>query len=561
MWYFASGDAGFYFTEQLKQLSWLPVPWHSEYGFGAFTLDRMWFDYPYLFVIKALSSIGFSWWFIDKLLWLAVTFVAVYSSYRLAKYILGNAQSATLGSIIYSANTYILLLFAGGQIGVALAYALLPLVLLKFIESVDSQKADIQRFITNGLWFALLIAFDLRFAYLVVLAILLYIACSVEMAIRRLVFVIKILAVPFLVAGLVHFFWILPELIAGGGGASSLGNEFTNPGILKFLSFADFSHAFGLLHPNWPENLFGKVYFMQPEFLIIPILAFCAFLFIEKKSTDTIRKISFFALIVLIGAFFAKGVTEPFGGIFQWMFVHIPGFIMFRDPTKFYVFVTMGYSVLLPYALMRIGGKIRLSEKTIFIVFIAFWCFTLRPVFLGQMKGNFQPPYLTTEYVQLKNTLVSDPRSSRTLWIPQKDAFAYMSEVHPFFASDQLFHNASISAIIVLTQKPEFMKSLADSGIGYVIVPTDLEKRLFLTDYRFNPDERDNLISALRKTNLIQDKDFTNVAVFKNTQFTMISTVPMVVEKQQKAANIGLGISVITLITSMGMIIFLKRRT
>ena len=37
-------------------------------------------------------------------------------------------------------------------------------------------------------------------------------------------------------------------------------------------------HALSLLHPNWPENLFGKVYFLQPEFLILPILAFSAFL-------------------------------------------------------------------------------------------------------------------------------------------------------------------------------------------------------------------------------------------------------------------------------------------
>ena len=70
MWYFAGGDAGFYFIEQLRQLSWLPVPWRADLGFGVSVLARMWFDYPYILVIKAFSSIGFSWWLIDKMLWI-----------------------------------------------------------------------------------------------------------------------------------------------------------------------------------------------------------------------------------------------------------------------------------------------------------------------------------------------------------------------------------------------------------------------------------------------------------------------------------------------------------
>ncbi len=62
-----------------------------------------------------------------------------------------------------------------------------------------------------------------------------------------------------------------------------LDNDLTNPGMLHFLSFADFSHTLAFLHPNWPENLFGKVYFLQPEFLLLPVIAFSALFFVKPN--------------------------------------------------------------------------------------------------------------------------------------------------------------------------------------------------------------------------------------------------------------------------------------
>jgi len=174
MWYFAGGDAGFYFAEQLQRLSWLPVSWHSEFGFGVSTLVRMWFDYPYQLFLKLLSSFGFSWFIIDKVLWLVVLVLGTYSSYTLGKYIFEKKLPAAFTSLVYMINTYSLLLFAGGQIGVALAYAFAPFVLLKFIQKNNQQPRTSnqelttrnQEPITNGLYLALLIAFDLRLACL-----------------------------------------------------------------------------------------------------------------------------------------------------------------------------------------------------------------------------------------------------------------------------------------------------------------------------------------------------------------------------------------------------------
>ena len=482
----------------------------TDQGFGYNGLLSLWLDYPFRVVVKLLSLFGFSWFVIEKLLWIAVFAIAFYASYKLTK--------SLIGSLIYSSNTYILLLVAGGQLGVALAYALAPFVLFTFME---------RRPIVNGLWFALLVILDLRIAYLVLAAIILYLVVA-----KKIPYLVDA-GISLLVAASVNLYWILPTVLASHGTAS-LGTQFTSPGMLKFLSFADFSHAISLLHPNWPDNLFGKVYFLQPEFLILPILAFGSLFFIKQKSENKVF-ISFFALLALIGAFFAKGVNPPFGAMFAWCFVHIPGFVMFRDPTKFYLYIAISYAVLISLILKEI------KNKYVMLAFSIFWLFTIRGFKISFVQ-------LPSEYVQFKNILVADTIPSRTLWIPSSDKFAYSSDTHPILASDQVFPNASLSAVMKSIGTPEFQKTLADAGVKYVIVPEDLGKRIFLNDYMFDPKQRLSLITSLDKTQLTKLSGLGNLAVYENKAFIFHSDRPQLVVLQQKLADIGTGISVVFLI-------------
>lgn len=528
--YFSAGDGPFYFAQTLRGLGWLPVVWRADEGFGANHGFRLWYDYTLQLVIKILSSVGFNWWWIDKFLWAGAIVVALYTSYTLGKNFLKKPY-AYLVPFVYVANTYFLLLFSGGQLGVAWGYALTPAVLASFIENAGWVK--------RSLLFALLCLVDLRVAYMVAGVIVFWSLCFGK---NKFSFI-----VPFFIAVGINAFWILPTALTGGAG-TGLDRELTNPGMLRFLSFTDFSHALSFLHPNWPENLFGKIYFLQPEFLIIPIIAFSALLMNGQEAINRKRLLftaycPFFAALALIGVFLAKGVQEPFGFFYQWAFTHIPGFVMFRDPTKFYVFIAIGYSVLIPFVLERINKKI------VMVIFVAFWLVTIRAVFLGQIKGNFRPMQIPEEYVLLKNLLLADTVPSRTLWIPQREKFAYASDIHPLLYADQLFPGASVSAVITAAGTADFMTTLAAAGVRYVIVPQDIEQRLFLNDYRFDAGQRRVLIEALKNTPLVQDFTFSSVAVFENKQFTFTSDSPVSVVRQQQLTNTGLVISFISLIS------------
>ncbi len=541
-WFFSAGDGPFYFAETIRQLGWFPVIWRADEGFGANHGFRLWYDYALQLIIKIFSAIGFNWWWIDKFLWIGAIALAIYTSYTLGKYFLKKPY-AYLVPVVYVFNTYFLLLFSGGQLGVTWAYAYFPFVLVQFIRVIDENRGfDLSGATRRGLALALLITFDLRFSYLLLAALALYFLFT-----RKVHKILESL-VSILIALGIHAFWILPTLVVGGAGVGVLDNEITNPGMLHFLSFADFSHALSLLHPNWPENLFGKVYFLQPEFLVIPVLAFASLLFIKAKTLG--KQMFFFALLAITGIFFAKGVNDPFGGVYTWVFTHIPGFVMFRDPTKFYVYIAVGYSILIPLVLERIDKKI------VLLVFVTFWIFTIRALFMGEMRGNFHPLQLPQEYVQLKNLLVADSVPSRTLWIPQQEKFAYTSDTHPLLYADQLFPGASFSAIASIAGTPNFVKTLSASGVGYVVVPEDLEKRLFLNDYRFDPEERRLLIDALKKTPFVMDASFHNVAVFKTNEFIFESKLPASFARQQALTDIGLVISVIVLILAICILFF-----
>jgi len=563
--YFSAGDMDFFWKEQIRAFSWLPRLFHPEQGFGRPTLYILWLSYPYELVLKLGTTLGLSWFMIEKVLWAGFFFLAVYSSCRLARYIVGSGPVPFLASLIYVSNTYPLLLFAGGQLGVALAYSFAPLVILSFLKYIDQTdaKRTIRHQIQNGLVTAVLLMLDVRVFYLTAVVIGLYFLLRVRCTNARswFHFFCSTFIVPLCLTVGYHAFWILPSLVVGN---VAVPGEITSPGILHFLSFADFSHAVSLLHPNWPDNLFGKIYFLRPEFLVLPVCAFLSFLFTKHKS----RLLAiFFGCVGLSGAFFAKGIQEPFGGIFRWMFIHVPGFVMFRDPTKFYLLIALAYSVLIPYAIEACSEWIadglhcrRMNLQTVrtgcIVLFIGFWLFLIRDLFTGRVKGNFRPLTLTNDYIRFQQQLVGDAIPSRTLWIPRPDKFAFESATHPVLSSDDLFKDASISAIITLIQSPSFINTLRRSGVGYVIASEDPEHTMFLDNYTFDPSMRQRLIAALTDIQLKREAGFSALPIFESKHDPVSIHVPAYIDRQQYFADIGLVISGLTLCGSLAYLIW-----
>jgi hypothetical protein len=394
--------------------------------------------------------------------------------------------------------------------GVSFAYAFIPLVFLVAIKLFNT--SGLYSSVLVGFVISLQVLFDPRIAALTIGSLTLFYLIRFEFHKKDFLY---FAAIPGLIIMLLHLYWILPLIFYK---PNIIPQGFDSLSGVKFLSFAFLENSLSLLHPNWPENIFGKVSFMRSEFLVFPVLAYSSLLFLNSKLKIQ-RIILFFALLGLISAFLAKGTQEPFGGIYIWLFQHIPGFSLFRDSTKFYMLIALSYSILVPFSLWKISEKALvvknkiLYKNLIIISFILFWIFSLRLLFVpGQLKIHQVPE----SYVQLKDFIASQNQFFRTLWIPSWQRYGYFSDINPAVGRGELFKHASTSAMISELKEKGKEVELQDFGIKYVIVPEDSEGEIFLDDRRYSERIYKKTILEIEKIKGMKKiRNFGKIVVFE----------------------------------------------
>lgn len=506
--YFISGDWPYFYQEQIQSLPWLPSVWRASWWFGENTTGKLWIEYPFRLFVKILAELGLSWQIIDKVLLVGIFGLAVFCSYMLVSRLLRGRIFRLTGVFIYCINTYFFLILGGGQLGVAAAYAFFPYALAQWMNLLE--KPGGRRMIVSGVALGILMTLDLRFAYLFGLAFFLYLPFHVSQAGRSA----RVLVGAVAVALSLHLYWIL-VIVSGRG--MSLPREFSGAASLSFFSFADMSHAISFLHPNWPENLFGRVHFLRPEFLLYPLVAFASLLFVRKRT------LLYFPLLGVAGIFLAKGVNPPFGNLYEWFFSHIPGFLMFRDPTKFYVFIALSYAVGIPLALKgftAFAAKKWLVSGQKLGILLSFLFLLVPFVVMGTAvyrghTNSFRFSHLPGEYRVFKDMLRADTTFSRVLWLPAPSKFAYFDDTHAFVDGRTSLGVASPSGILTSFESGRAQEFMREQAVGYVVIPTDDDERIYLNDYVFDDSIRLNFVRQMDSLGLVRLPQFTRIAVYK----------------------------------------------
>jgi hypothetical protein len=542
-------DFPYYSPLMMKDASIMPYAWGFHVGLDGFAR----FISPYSWVLPFINipqvifgRLGMDWGLIERITYLyPLLILLLISPVVLFKTVFPKNKFYLMAIIVFSFNTYSLLLFSG-EIFVALAYCLIPLILAIFIKILSDKNAISKTIysIAAGLVVSLQIMFDPRVAYVTLSAVALYAVFSILYLVfskksrnlnikSSLNYFVFIIFIPGAITLLLQAFWILPSIFHGGNPVESLGAGYSSVGAVQFLSFAKLENTITLLHPNWPENIFGKVYFMRPEFLLLPVLAFASLFFIKRSETSKEKVyILFFALLGLVGTFLAKGSNDPFGGIYLWMFNHIPGFIMFRDPAKWYLLVAISYSILIPFSMWKIyewlsdHAEFRIKDsrfinknkifnmQNIFVVLVVgYLLFLIRPALLGQLGGTFKTTTIPAEYTKLEQFLSSQNNFSRTLWVPSKQRFGFYSNNHPEMSAQILFNITDNKQLMQKLDVSE--KLLQKAGVRYVIVPYDSQGEIFLSDRKYDNKVYLQTITQVKKIPwLIPISGFGKIAVF-----------------------------------------------
>lgn len=521
------GDWPYLWNVTLRSLIHFPYAWDSFFnnGLGVSAIGTLWIS-TYLSFTSLFATLGFSWSAITIIFWLLPSIIGSFlSAYILSKvFFKHHILMRVLSGVIYAVNTYFLLVVGGGQLGVALAYAIAPFVLYRFIVLIENTKLSFS--IIAGICGAIVLLFDPRIAYIIFLSVLLYAIFAFSSFKQKdnratlAYFLLRVFVLPLLIIIFLHAFWILPLLIFHQNPVQSFGVAYTSTDAIKFFSFAKFENSISLLHPNWPENIFGRTYFMKPEFLLLPLFAFASLFFVSKKNQKEGRYILFFSVLAIIGAFLAKGVNDPFGGISLWMFGNVPGFIVFRDPTKWYTLVAISYSILIPFTVWKIHEWLKLRNKifnlqNLFLtVVVLYLLFLLRPVFLGQLVGVFKAVKAPDDYTKLERFLSSQQTFSRTFWVPAVQRFGLNSSLHPAVSARNFLKSVDNAQILNALKTSEL--SLQESGVKYVIVPYDSQGEIFLKDRKYNTEIYKKTINDVKQIPYLKQVDgFGKIAVFE----------------------------------------------
>lgn len=518
-WFFGGAlsapDFTFLYGERLGEFSWLPNAWSEASGngtggsvFASLNLNL----YLHIGIRFLVFVLGIPWLFASRIMffWPFIFFGSV-GSYYLVMSVQSNSLLGLLGAVVYMTNTYILMIAGGGQVGLMMAYALAPYVFGSFM------RKDVRIFAISSVFF---IIFDIRYAYILYAAIAFYAMVCIPFS-RWGQIIRHFGPAIFWIIG-ANLFWLIPLLFAPSFG---LPEGYGDPGWLTYLSWADFPKTLSLLHPNWPENIFGKTYFMRSEFLILPLLVFLPFLFQSAAKNLEGRRYNFFAALLLVGAFLAKGINHPFGNLYNWLFVHIPLFNGFRDPTKFYLLSSISYTILIPFA-VEIISKWLDSQKQKFakalssyfmIAFLLFWSgIVLFPFWKGELRGTFENVTIGNEYQKFEKLITARQDFSRILSVPWRQRFLFQSEHHPLMNASDMFKTSDMDIIVQKIEDPAFERSLKSLAVRYVVVPSDSMHEIFLTDRVYDAGLRDRFVATLDKLPYLEKyKEFTDMAVYE----------------------------------------------
>lgn len=532
------GDWEFYFSETLREFPLMPSSWNIWFGLG-FGVNLTFFmniNSYFMTTSSFLHNIlGMHWIFIERALWFWPYLIFTsYFSFRLTKTLFPEIKNhfALISSAVYTLNTYSLMLVGGGQMGVALSYGLAPLVfscLIELIGAIDTKKALVKS-ILFGLAFSFQLLLDIRIAYVTLLVLGLYVLWSIflvkHIPLKNLPkFLFLALFLPALITFLLHLWWIFPFFFSSKDPLSSLGQVYVGSQSIKFFSFSSFSHAFSLLQPNWPENIFGKVSFLKYEFLILPLIAFSSLIFFKKQSKDVKLSVLFLVLVSMLAIFLSKGANEFFGEIYIWLFDNLPGFYMFRDPTKWYVIIALSYSVLIPFTFYY-GQKVFMTKVKqplsdylkilIYLFFLVVGLFLISPSLTGQLKGTFMAKQIPSEYISYKDFILSDYSYGRAIWVPQKNRYSFYNSLHPNTDAKDFLKTSDPKEIVEILKDEKTIERLQNASIAYVILPSDPYGEIFLEDRKYSQSIRDYYERELDKIFInFPREDFSETRVYR----------------------------------------------
>lgn len=279
----------------------------------------------------------------EPLVLLPFVAVAPLACVGFARLFRGRVGAIAAATVLFSVNPFVYDRMANGQIYVVMGYSLLPLIMGVIVRPLASRVATAA---LGGLLFTLQVALSVHYAFITGLMIVV-LAATHALYRRREVMIAAALS---LATGLaLSVYWLVPVA----------SNHLV--GLTK-VSRADLSVFATLSDPRWGlgVNVAGLYGFwrsgaplVKDAFaawpLVLALLLALVVLGIAtlfRRGEDAGRALAVTcAAIILLGVLAALGAQGPTGGLYVFLFRHLPGFKVMREPQKFAALIALGYAI------------------------------------------------------------------------------------------------------------------------------------------------------------------------------------------------------------------------
>jgi hypothetical protein len=371
-----------------------------------------------------------------------------------------------------------------------------------------------------------LVIYDARVAYILACLVMPgWLALAIAEHLSRRV--IAHFAVCALLFASLNAFWIAPLLSFRDSTASEVlaraifGNHFFT-----------LRGALALFHPFWTGRL-PAIFQLQPippQELGVALVAILALAVSPRRGL-----VLACAGVAIIGIFLGKQAAPPLSAAYAWLFDHFPGFSAFREASKFFVLIALGYAGLVALAVQamqerwsspraRRAGLAAVALAVVVPQLMHGW-----PLANGAIGGLFVERQFPAGYRALNAWIAGSDEGFRTLWVPTVSRWADFDATHPRLdAADAVDREWKRAFSTDEAQRPvperlnqlllervdDFNRLLRVSAVRYVVVP--LEDKANDDDFFPSFGARQPFVDALASDpELVRVRDSDGITVFE----------------------------------------------
>lgn len=464
----AGGDAPFFYSEGLKELISEPMSWTSRgNNFGGQNLIIWLSPLTILYgLLGSLFKLGNDV-AVRLIFYLPSIVLSVVGGYSFSRYLKFSHLTSFFAALFYVLNTYFIVLIDGGQVGVALAYAIFPFTLIALKKLFDSPSLNyfyiaLVAFFINGLA-------DPRITLISIITVIAWIIIE-SLSTKKIIDLKKLfIFIPLVfVWACANLFWIYPLIMNTVSAVSGQNFNFTS--LLSSLF---------VFQPHYPGNQFGKVNPPPFYFFVLPSLIFVNFFIKERDIKEQKRLLVVLTSLVLVLMFVVKGGNPPIGEWYSWLVENVTLGSSFRDSTKFFVPLVLFAGILIGNAISFLSSKMpnnffgKLTLVTGYLLLISL----VYPSLFGRMNFVLSNKDGSNDSSKIYQEIRRQDGFFRTAYFSEHQPTSFESNQKPLIDGKNLvnlmpFRSMNVGEdVFNFVNNPNFVGWFRVLGIKYIFLP------------------------------------------------------------------------------------------